>query len=76
MWGRPALLVSLRASASFPCLLVSSRTIPLIFVKLRLDLVWFLDSYSFSAYSIFIPKNSQFTKVVEIVMLVPKTLAW
>jgi hypothetical protein len=28
------------------------------------------------AYSIFIPKNSQFTKAMEIVMLVPKTLAW
>jgi hypothetical protein len=76
MWGQPAPLVSLRAPASFSCLLVSSRTFPLISTEFRLDLVWFLDSYSFLAYSVFIPKNSQFTKAVEIVMLVPKTLAW
>jgi hypothetical protein len=69
-------LVSLRASALFPCLLVSSRTFPSIFVEFWLDLVRFLDSYSFSVYSIFIAENSQFTKATETVMLVPKTLAW
>jgi hypothetical protein len=76
MWGQPAPLVCLWASALFSCLLVSSRTFPSIFMEFRLDLVWFLDSYSFSAYSIFTPKSSQFTKAMEIVMLVPKTLAW
>jgi hypothetical protein len=75
MWGRPTPLVSLRASTLFLCLLVSSRTFPSIFAEFQLGLVRFLDSFS-SAYSIFIPENSQFTKVMEIVMLVPKTLAW
>jgi hypothetical protein len=74
--GWPAPLVSLRASASFPCLLMSSRTFPSIFVEFWLDLVRFLNSCSFLAYSVFIPKNSRFTKIEEIVMLVPKTLAW
>jgi hypothetical protein len=76
MWAQSAPLVSLRASTSFLCLLVSSKTFPSIFAEFRLDLVQFLDSYSFSAYSVFIPKNSKFTKAMEIVMLVRKTLAW
>jgi hypothetical protein len=76
MWGWLAPLVSLWASALFLCLLVSSRTFLSIFVEFGLDLVQFLHSYFSSAYSIFIPKNSQFTKAMEIVMLVPKTFAW
>jgi hypothetical protein len=44
-------------------------------VELQLDLVQFLGSYSSLAYSVLIPKNSQITKAVEIVMLVYKTLA-
>jgi hypothetical protein len=43
--GRPAPLVSLRASASFSCLLVSSRTFTLIFAEFQLDLVRFIDSF-------------------------------
>jgi hypothetical protein len=74
MWGRPAPLVSLWAFTLFLCLLMSSRTFPSIFVQFLLDLVRFLDSYFSLAYSVFILENSQFTKVVEIVMLVPKTL--
>jgi hypothetical protein len=57
MWGRPAPPVSLRASASFPCLLVCSRTFLSISAEFWLDLVRFLDSYSFMAYSIFIPEK-------------------
>jgi hypothetical protein len=53
MWGRPAPPVSLRAPASFPCLLVSSRTF--LSISAEFD---FLDSYSFSAYFIFTPENS------------------
>jgi hypothetical protein len=75
MWGRPALPVSRRASVLFPCPLVSSRTFSSILVEFRLDLVWFLGSYSSPVYSILIPKNSQITKAVEIIMLVHKTLA-
>jgi hypothetical protein len=55
---------------------VSSITFPSIFIEFQLDLVRLLDSYFSSAYSIFIPKNLQFTEAMEIIMLVPKTLAW
>jgi hypothetical protein len=76
MWGQLAPPVSLWPSASFSCLLMSSRTFLSISAEFWLDLVQFLDSYSFMAHSVFIPKNSQFTKAMKIVMLVPKTLAW
>jgi hypothetical protein len=45
-------------------------------MEFQLDMVWFLDSYFSSASFVFIPENSQFTKAVEIVILVPKSLAW
>jgi hypothetical protein len=75
MWGWLAPPVSRRAFVLFPCPLVSSRTFPSILVEFQIDLVQFLGSYSSPSYSILVPKNSQITKAMEIVMLVHKTLA-
>jgi hypothetical protein len=58
------------------CPLVSSETFPSILAKFQRDLIWFHDSYSSLTVSNLIPGKSQFTKAVEIVMLVHKTLAW
>jgi hypothetical protein len=75
MWGWPAPPVSHQAFVLFPYPLVSFRTFSSILAEFRLDLVWFLGSYFFPTYFVLIPKNSQITKVMKIVMLVHKTLA-
>jgi hypothetical protein len=74
MVGRSAWL---RARWPSPLLwypLVSSRTFPSIFVEFQRDLIWFLDSYSSLTISNLIPGKSQFTKAMEIVMFVHRTL--
>jgi hypothetical protein len=72
--GRPVSLAQSQVAFSFA--LVSSGTFPSILVEFRHDLIWFLDSYSSLTVSNSIPRKSQFTRAVEIVMLVHKTLAW
>jgi hypothetical protein len=72
--GRPVGLAQSQAAFSFA--LVSSRTFSLILAEFWCDLIWFLDSYSSLTISNLIPRKSQFTKAVEIVILVHKTLAW
>jgi hypothetical protein len=72
MAGRSAWL---RAKVAFSFALVSSGTFPSILAEFRRDLIWFLDSYSSLTVSNSISEKSQFTKAVEIVMLVHKTLA-
>jgi hypothetical protein len=75
--GRPVSLAqSQMAFSLFWCPLVSSETFPSILAKFRRDLIWFLDSYSSLTISDSIPRKSQFTKAMEIIMLVHKTLAW
>jgi hypothetical protein len=72
--GRPVVLAQSQVAFSFA--LVSFGTFLSILAEFRRDLIWFLDSYSSLTIFDLIPGNSQFTKAVEIVMLVHKTLAW
>jgi hypothetical protein len=72
--GRPVGLAQSQVAFSFA--LVSSGAFPSILTEFQCDLICFLDSYSSLTVSNLIPRKSQSTKAMEIVMLVHKTLAW